>query len=79
MARRVRIHGDHPHRGEAGTVVPGNEKRLGGLVMFRVRGDDGTEFYVEKACMRHLPSDEDQSMPLSAPDPNQKGEGPPNG
>jgi hypothetical protein len=59
---RVRIVGDHPHRGEAGTIDLGSIISVGGKDMAKVTLDQGNiaeACYVCASDVRLLPKDED--------------------
>jgi hypothetical protein len=58
----MRIVGDHPHRGESGTILEGSAVRVAGFFMFKVWLDDTTTAeacYAEPRQLRPLPRDED--------------------
>lgn len=65
MSERVKVVGNHPHRGATGTVVQSGAIRMkdGGDVMFRValdQGDhSGQECFAEEEYLRDLPPEED--------------------
>lgn len=64
MAERVKIVGDHPHRGSTGTVVPEKAMSAYSLVgpMEYVSLDDSRladACYVDRSQLRPLPKEED--------------------
>lgn len=65
MPSRVRLVGNHPHRGAAGTVRDDLPRAMG---MWVIELDDShTErCYAGPEHLRPLPRDEDRSLPLTA-------------